>query len=283
MRYLPPTIRRMSVVLCALAAAILVLSPIGRAAEAPNKAKAVEAVLDRAGQVGVVAVVCSAGNVQDSAAAVGLARRQGSVYCTAGVHPHDAAAVGADYLADLERLAGDAKNVAIGEIGLDYHYNYSPPDDQRRVLADQLDLAGRLGKKVVIHTREALDDTLAVLADSPVAGQDVVFHSCSEHGENINRVLATGAMVGLSGMVTFKKADDLRLAAQEIPLDRLLIETDSPFLSPVPVRKRHPNEPANVAHVAACLAEVRGISAEQLAETTTANAIGFFGLDVSPA
>ncbi|MBS3734966.1 MAG: TatD family hydrolase [Phycisphaerae bacterium] len=238
----------------------------------------VEAVLARAREAGVVAMVCAAGNVTDSKAALGLARAHGDVCALAGIHPHDAAEAPDDFLDRLERLAAGERNVAIGEIGLDYHYDFSPRDAQREVFAAQLALAGRLSKRVVIHTREAFDDTLAILDESDVDGADVVFHSFTGGVEETRRVLDCGAMVSYSGIVTFKKADTLRAAAATVPDDRLLIETDAPYLSPEPVRKHKTNEPANVAHVAARLAEVRGVSVGALAERTSANAAGFFGL-----
>jgi len=241
----------------------------------------VEAVLSRARQAGVVAAVCAAGDLGESEAALALARGRGEVRCTAGIHPHDAAKAPNDYLRRVEQLAAADENVAIGEIGLDYHYDYSPRQQQQRVFAEQLALAGRLGKPVVIHTREAFDDTFAVLAESGVDRRGVVFHSWSEGPESVRRALDAGAMVSFSGIVTFGNAVELRRAALLVPRDRLLVETDSPFLSPVPVRKMQTNEPANVAHVAACLAELYRMPVDQLAEIATANAARFFGLHVT--
>ncbi len=240
----------------------------------------VDAVLDRARQAGVLAVICAAGNLDESQAAMDLAGREVDVYFMAGVHPHDAEAAPAGYLQHIRNLTGEAKNVAIGEIGLDYHYNYSPPEDQRRIFGEQLQLAKRLEKRIIIHTREAFDDTLGMLIESGASGRDVVFHSCTESPSDVRRILDFGAMVSFSGIVTFSKADSLREAAGIVPRDRLLIETDSPFLCPAPIRKVKTNEPANVVHIAACLAELYRLSDEALAEQTTANAARFFGLDV---
>jgi len=239
----------------------------------------VDAVLDRARAAGVEAVICAAADLQESAAALALARERPDVACLAGVHPHDAKDAPADYLARLDRLCGEPRNVALGEIGLDYHYNYSPPEAQRRVFAEQLALARRLGKRVVMHTREAFDDTLAILVESGLPGQDVVFHSFTEGPAGAARALDLGATISFSGIVTFAGAADLRRAAALVPDDRLLIETDAPFLSPEPVRKMKTNEPANVAHVAACLAGARGTTPQRIAEQTAANAVRFFGLD----
>lgn len=235
-------------------------------------------VLDRAREAGVERVICAAGTLHEAKAALSLARGREGVYCTAGQHPHDAAGVAAGYLAALERLAGEPENVAIGEIGLDYHYDYSPREAQQKVFAEQLDLAKRLGARVVVHTREAIDDTMSILAASGIDGGQVVFHSFTGDPAATRRVLDLGAMVSFSGIVTFAKADDLRGSARLVPEDRLMVETDSPFLSPDPVRKMRTNEPANVVHVAARLAELRGVEPDALAEATTANAERFFGL-----
>ena len=238
-------------------------------------------VLERARQAGVAAMVCAAGSLEESAASGGLAREHERVYSTAGVHPHDAKDVADGYLDLLRAHAAEAGNVAIGEIGLDYYRDLSPREVQRRVFAEQLQLAGRLGERIVIHTREAFDDTMAILAASGVDGERVVFHSCTEPEENVRRALDAGAAIGFSGIVTFRKSGYLRQAAAVVPDGKLLIETDAPYLSPEPVRKMKTNEPANVVHVAACLAAVRGATPEALAELTTANAVRFFGLDVS--
>jgi TatD DNase family protein len=237
------------------------------------------ALLERAREAGVAAVVCAAGDLEEAEAAVELSGRHEGVYVTAGVHPHEAkGAAGKEYLGRIESLAGDGRNVAVGEVGLDYHYDYSPRAVQRRVFAEQLELAARLGKPAVIHTREAFDDTVAILRESALAPSRAVFHSCTEAADNMRTIMDLGSMVSFSGIVTFKKSADLHEAARLPGDDRILIETDAPYLSPEPVRKMRTNEPANVAHVAACLAAVRGTSAEAFAELTTANACRFFAL-----
>ena len=246
-------------------------------------------VLGRADAAGVKAVVSAASSVGDAAAAVELAAKFPQVYCTAGVHPHDARDVPDDFLQQLEALANHPKCIAIGEIGLDYHYEYSPRADQQRVFGEQLALAGRLGKPIVVHTREAFADTMTVLAESGVNGSRVVFHSFTGSPVETGKVLDLGAAVGFSGIVTFPSASDLRASAALVPDERMLVETDAPFLSPEPVRrvkpngpvhKRRvkPNEPANVRHVAACLAGVRKCRPERIAELTTANAVRLLGL-----
>ncbi len=239
-------------------------------------------VLARARDAGLVACICATSDLGDSHTAVRIARehKRENVFCTAGVHPHDAVNVTDDTLALIAQLAGDDRNVAIGEIGLDYHYDFSPRDDQRRAFAAQLDIARRLGKPVVIHAREALEETLAILAGAGLDCERVVFHSFTGDAEKARRILDIGATIGFSGIATFKKAGDLRLSAAMVPDDRILIETDAPYLSPEPVRKMKTNEPANVAHVAHCLAVVRRTTTEALAELTAANAMRFFHLNI---
>jgi TatD DNase family protein len=271
----------------------------------------VQAVLARGRTAGLAAFICAAADIAESRAALGLAHREKDVFCTAGVHPHEAKSCGQSegedegkmpsphpagetpaiheggtpsphYLRQIEQLCADGRNVAIGEIGLDYHYDFSPRPDQRRVFAEQLDLARRLGKPVVVHTREAFDDTLAIIAESGLDGRRIVFHSFTETPGRARLALDLGATLSFSGIVTFAKSTDLQQAAALVPADRLLVETDAPYLSPEPVRKLRTNEPANVLHVANFLARLRNISPQELAQQTTANALRFFALPPLP-
>lgn len=236
-------------------------------------------VLESARSAGVRAMISCASDAADSAAAAAIAGQHDEVCFTAGIHPHAAKDASADGLSRIESLAGQAKCVAIGEIGLDYHYDFSPRDLQRQWLARQLELAIRLDKPVVIHTREAFDDTLAVLKESGIDGRRVVFHSFTEPADLARRALEMGAMISFSGIVTFKGSGLLQDSALIVPDDRLLVETDSPYLSPEPVRKIKTNQPAHVAHVANCLARIRGRSPDEIARVTTANAERFFCLE----
>ncbi len=235
-------------------------------------------VLSRANNAGLSAVITVGSSVADSAAASVVARQYESVFFTAGVHPHEAKDAAEDYLECVEELSRHPANAGVGEIGLDYHYEHSPREVQREVFAAQLALARRLGKPVVVHSREAFADTLAVLAESGIDGRAVVFHSFAEPPALARRALDFGAMIGFSGIVTFRNAAEVRASAALAPDQRLLIETDAPFLSPEPVRRDKTNEPANVRHVAACLAELRRAAAAEIAERTAANAVGFFRL-----
>jgi TatD DNase family protein len=227
-------------------------------------------VLARARAEGVTRVVVPATTLDTMREAEAIAREFADVWFTAGVHPHDAGALPADYLASIERAAGHEKAVAIGEIGLDYYYDFCAPDVQRRVLGEQLDLARRLALPVVIHNREADDDIVEVCRahqDGSLGGQ---FHCFSSGADVARRVLDLGFHISFTGNVTFKKVD-LDEVIRLVPDDRLLLETDAPFMTPVPFRGKR-NEPMHVPRIAAYIAAVRGCSLEHLAAVTTANA-----------
>jgi TatD DNase family protein len=238
----------------------------------------VPAVLERAAQAGVQLVISATSDIPDSAAAAKIAAADARVFCTAGVHPHEAKDVPADYIAQLEPLAASPRCLAIGEIGLDYHYDFSPRPAQQRLFAEQLALAARLGKPIVIHTREAWDDTLAIIRQSGADGRRIIFHSFTGDAAQVRQGLDLGACVSFSGIVTFRNASDIRQAALLVGDDRLMIETDAPYLSPEPLRAMKVNEPANVAHVGRFLANLRGCPENHLAEITSANAMRFFGI-----
>lgn len=194
---------------------------------------------------------------------------------TAGVHPHDCARVPEADWRRLEELARDPATAAIGEIGLDYHYDHSPREDQRRWFRRQIELAKAVGKPVVIHTREADEDTEAILRETrPERG---VIHCFTGGTDAVRAYLGLGFFVSVAGVVTFPKAEALREAIRLVPLHRLLVETDSPFLAPVPFRGKR-NEPAHVRRVAEEVARVKGVSLAELASQTTANARELFGL-----
>ena len=240
-----------------------------------------EAVIARARDAGLSGAICivAAG---DQAERVRAARAQAlwpSVACAVGVHPHQARqAAGQPGLPEAwirEAAAAPGGICAVGEIGLDYHYDFSPRDVQRQVFADQLAVARALALPIVVHTREADEDTFAMLA-SEAAGLSGVFHCFTGGVDRARRALDLGFHLSLAGILTFPKAADLHEVAAFAPLDRLLIETDSPFLAPVPHRGRR-NEPAFVARVAARLAELREASLESVVAQTTANALQLFG------
>jgi TatD DNase family protein len=212
-------------------------------------------------------------DVADSAAAIQVARAHAGVWATAGVHPHDAAG-GLDGLRDL---AGAPEVVAVGECGLDYHYDHSPRAEQRAAFAAQIGLAHELGKPLVIHTREAWVVTFAILA-SEGAPPRTVFHCFTGGPAEAERCLEIGALLSFSGIVTFPSAPELREAAVLCPLDRMMVETDAPFLTPVPHRGK-PNRPALVALVGEAIAEVRDVEVTDVAAATTANALAFYAIE----
>jgi TatD DNase family protein len=209
--------------------------------------------LERGLAAGVSRFVTVGTDADHSRAAIDLAGQHDRVWATVGLHPHDAVN-GVDTIRDL---FGAPKVVAVGECGLDYHYDHSPRDVQRRVFAEQIALAHQLDLALVIHTREAWDDTFDLLtAEGPP--ERTVFHCFSGGPEEARRCLDLGASLSFSGIVTFKTADDLRAAAALCPADRLMVETDSPYLAPIPHRGRN-NEPAYVPLVGQVLATVREV------------------------
>lgn len=236
----------------------------------------VDRVVERAVRAGVGHVVV-VGESRDAAArALALAAAHPALSATAGVHPHTATdwTDGAD--AWLAGALADQRVVAAGEMGLDYHYDHSPRDRQRAAFDAQLGIAGAAGKPAVIHARDADDDVAAILRNHPRTV--AILHSWSSGPGLLETALALGHYVSFSGMVTFRswRQDD---AIRAVPADRLLVETDAPYLAPVPHRGRR-NEPAFAAVVARRVAEVRGIGFEELAALTTANAVRVFGARV---
>jgi TatD DNase family protein len=239
----------------------------------------VPAVLERASAAGVVRVVTIATTAASSAASVNLAKDHPMLLATVGLQPNNLVEAAADAWDTVVRLATSPKVVALGETGLDRHWDFTPFPTQEDYFARHLELARKLGLPLVIHCREAEADVVRMLrADfersGPVRG---VMHSFTGDLATAEACLAMGLYISFAGMVTYKNAQNLRGVAVKVPLDRLLIETDSPYLAPVPVRGRR-NEPAFVAHTAACLAQVLGLQLEQVTEQTTRNARALFGV-----
>ena len=230
-----------------------------------------EATIARAREAGVerMMAIGTGNGPPDLEAALRLAREYEFIYATVGVHPHDAAKATPETFDRLADLAHEPKVLAIGEIGLDYHYDFSPRDTQRRVFAQQLELAAHARKPIVIHTREAWDDTMALIREHglPFGG---IMHCFTGGAKEAGQVLELGFHLSFGGILTFPKADDVRQAAACTPEDRLLIETDSPYLAPVPHRGKR-NEPAFLAETARRLAELRGAAPEDIARVTTGN------------
>jgi len=244
----------------------------------PEFAGDLDAVLERARAAGIVGMVTIGTDRETNPAAVALAERLPDVYATVGIHPHDAAeATEADFEA-LESLArSSAKVVAIGEMGLDFFRDLSPRDIQERVFRRQLGLARRLGRPVVVHCRDAHAEALAVLAEEKVGEMGGVMHCFSADVEVAKRCLDLGLLISIAGPVTYKNARSLPDVARFVPEDRLVVETDCPFLPPHPHRGQR-NEPAYIALTAARVAELRGADLDSLGATTTRNAARLFKL-----
>jgi len=231
-----------------------------------------DAVIDRAQQAGVESIMTigTGDGPPDLEAAVRLADRYGCVYATVGVHPHDAAKADEGILGRLEELLKHRKVLALGEIGLDFHYDFSPRDKQRALFAEQLGLAARMGRPVVIHTREAWEDTFEILESFWKREHGGIMHCFTGGPAEAERSLAMGFHVSFGGIVTFPKAVEIQEAARRTPLDRLLVETDSPYLAPVPHRGKR-NEPAFVVETARRVAELKGLTAEEVARASREN------------
>lgn len=203
-------------------------------------------------------------------AAIALAEQYRFIWASVGVHHHHANRVNKETFPDLHRLGRHPKVVAIGEIGLDYHYDFSPRQEQRDVFARQLTLARQLRLPVIIHTREAWADTISILKENGPAELGGIFHCFSEGVEEARQALDLNFHLGFGGVLTFPKAERLREAASFAPLERILLETDAPYLAPAPHRGRR-NEPAFLAATAARLADLRGLTVKELDELTTEN------------
>lgn len=242
-----------------------------------------DAVLERASEAGLkyMLAIGTGDGPPDLASAVRLAERKPEIFATAGVHPNDAPKVTPETLNDLEKVLRHPKIKAIGEIGLDYHWGV-PREIQHPLFIQQLELAASMKLPVVIHTRNAWADTIAVLQAHWVAtGLPCLMHCFTGNAEQARECLDLGFYLAFGGVTTFPKAAEIREAARIAPLDRVLLETDSPYLAPVPYRGKR-NEPAFVAHVAKTIAEVRNMDPEELAAATTGNFEHLFHVHPSP-
>src|SRR5579885_60026 len=229
-----------------------------------------DAVIERALAAGVARLVAigTGEGPPDLEAGIRLAERHECIYATVGVHPHDAAKATPETFARLRDLAQHPKVIAIGETGLDYHYDFSPPQTQKTVFLEQMRIAAETGKPVVIHTRQAWQATLEALREN-WRGSGIL-HCFSGGPAEAEQALALGFYLSFGGIVTFPKAADVQEAARIAPSDRILMETDAPYLAPVPRRGKR-NEPAFIVETARKLAGLRGVSYEEIAATTTAN------------
>jgi TatD DNase family protein len=236
-------------------------------------------MLARAREAGVEEIVTigASRGLESNHRALAIADRYAHIYASVGVHPHDAKIVDEAAVATIEALAAHPKVVAIGETGLDYHYDNSPREEQRAAFRSFIQLARRLGKPIIVHTRDADEDTIQILSDEGAEEVGGIIHCFSSGPWLAERALALDFHLSFSGIVTFKSAKSIQEVARTAPLDRILVETDAPFLAPMPHRGKR-NEPSFVAHICAFIAALRGMDAEDLADAATANARRLYAL-----
>lgn len=238
-----------------------------------------EAVISRARAAGVEAIVAvgGAGDMSSNAEAVALAARFENIYATVGMHPHDAKDVGPDELQTLMELAASPKVVSIGETGLDYYYNHSPHEVQRRVFSQFIHMARDTGLPLVVHERDAAQEAADLLRDEGAGRVRGVIHCFTGNYDAARAYLDLGFYLSFTGIITFKNAEALRDVVRQVPLERMLVETDSPYLTPVPHRGKR-NEPAYVRLVAEMVARVKDLPLDEIARRTTHNVKDLFGI-----
>ena len=240
----------------------------------------VEAVLARSKAAGVTGWITVGTDTQQNRKAIELAESHKNMYAAVGIHPHEAGNVTAETITELKKLAQNENVVAIGETGLDFHYDFSKPQDQKRLFAQHLKIAAELNLPAIIHCREAFDDTMEILERHGSSVKRAVFHCFGGSAEQAKIVLDYGFYISFTGVITFKNAEAIREAAKIVPLDRLMLETDCPYMSPEPMRKQKINEPAFMIHTARRLAELKGLDLADFAEAVTATSKAFFALPV---
>lgn len=238
-----------------------------------------EPVLERSRQAGVDTWITIGTALADDQEVVEMTRHHEGLFASVGIHPHHAATAEGGWQEELGRLAREDRVVALGETGLDYHYDFSPRNVQQKVFEQQLGLAEEVNVPIVVHCREALDDCLGILDGWGRGAGKVLFHSFSQGPKEARMILDRGFFLSFSGMITFKKAEEIQAAAVYAPLDRILLETDCPFLSPEPKRNVRPNEPALLMHTVGKLAQLRQTSLEEIAQVTSHNGRCFFRLN----
>ncbi|MEX2551505.1 MAG: TatD family hydrolase [Actinomycetota bacterium] len=234
------------------------------------------AFLERAWNAGVEHLVTIGTDPESSRTAIGLAERHDRVWAAVGVHPHDAENFNGDAADAIEEMAGHDRVVAVGEVGMDFYRDYAGAEAQDRTFRAQIQVAKRVNKPMVMHIRDAFDEVLAVLGEVGPP-ERLIFHCFSGNVANARQALRLGGYVSFAGNVSYRNAEPLRDAARAVPLDRLLVETDSPYLAPHPHRGK-PNEPSYVPKVGAALAAALGQPVEEVAEATSANARRVFAL-----
>lgn len=245
----------------------------------PELESQLEAVLARSRAAGVTGWITIGTDRQSNQSAIALAQRYDGMAAGVGFHPHYANEVTDEDLVLLDKAVQAEKVVAVGETGLDYHYDNVVHTNQRRIFRAHLDIAVKYQKPVIVHTRVAFDDSMAILDEYAGRLKGVVIHCYGGDAEQTKFVLDRGYYISFTGTVTFKKNDALREVAKMIPLDRLMIESDCPYISPEPVRRTQPNEPSLIVHTAQLLAGLHNMELETFAEKITATSRMFFGME----
>ena len=235
-------------------------------------------IIQRAREHNLKLIITIGFNIKESKRAVNIANKYELIYAAVGIHPHDAKEVTEESYINLTKIVKENnKVVAMGEMGLDYHYNNSPQDVQKKVFKEQIILAKELKKPIVIHSREAEKDTLEIITQEKAYKNQGIMHCFSGSYELAKKYLDMGFYISFAGPITFPKAINLQNLVKKIPLDRILIETDCPYLSPQPFRGKR-NEPAYVTYVAEKIAELKNLNIEEVAETTFKNTREVFGI-----
>ncbi len=238
----------------------------------------VDAVVDRAREAGVSEIVTVATEPKDFHGVLDLCRGFSNVYGATGIHPHYAKETSEQNIRDLRYLCENEYIIAIGETGLDYHYQFSKKDAQVELFGRHLDIASEIDKPVLIHSREAMDETVEILDQYEGKLKAVVFHCFSGTAEEAKMLLDRGYYISFTGVVTFKNAETARQAAKVVPVERMMLETDCPFMSPVPMRKQKINEPALMVHTAKFIAELKDMDVEEFCDAVTETSLKFFGI-----
>lgn len=238
----------------------------------------VESVIQRAEQANVSEIITVATEPKDFDGVMDLATNHKSVYAAAGIHPHYAKDTTDEDIERLRSLVGDENIVAVGETGLDFHYNFSKQEAQLDIFARQLEIAIEVDKPVIIHSRNAFNETLEVLEQFDDKLKEIVFHCYSGDEEQTKILLDKGYYISFTGIVTFKNAENAKVAAKMVPTDRMMLETDCPYMSPAPMRKQKINEPALMVHTAEFIANLKGVPMEDFCEQVTQTSRKFFRL-----
>jgi len=240
----------------------------------PRLFEQLAAVIERARVAGVTRLVTIGTSPEDDRAAIELCKGRNNIRCAVGVHPNYCHEVEFSAVESLREMQKDASVVALGEMGLDYHHHFAERSRQKKFFEAQLQVANELNRPVIIHCREAINDTMAIMKAFP--NVPAVFHCFTGTSEEAKKIIDAGYLLGLTGAVTFKRSDDLRNSASITPRDRLLVETDAPYLSPEPFRSQKVNEPSLVVHTAKVVAEQWKVSFEEFDAITTENTLRFY-------